>query len=52
MSKLNWLTSDDDENMLVSYIEDNLDSIWAIDRLKGSISRELARIGFGAVEKI
>ena len=51
ISKLSGLISDDDEEMLTSYIEANMDSIWAIDRLRGSIPKELTRVGSGAVEK-
>ena len=28
-----------------------MDNIWAIDKLKGAIPKELARVGSGAVEK-
>lgn len=51
MSKLRGIISDDDENMLLGYIEANMDNIWAIDSLTGSIPKELAKVGSGAVEK-
>ena len=51
MSKLRGIISDEDEEMLVSYIEANMDNIWAIDSLADSIPKELAKVGSGAVEK-
>jgi len=51
MSKLRGIISDEDEEMLVSYIEANMDNIWAIDSLKDSIPKELKKVGSGAVEK-
>ena len=51
MSKLSGLISGDDEEMLVSYIEANMESIWAIDKLIGKIPKELVKVGSGAVEK-
>ena len=35
----------------MGYIEDNLSSIWAIDRLKGKAPKEVLVVGSGAVEK-
>ena len=48
---MSYLISGDDEEMLTSYIEANMDSIWAIDRLRESIPKELTRVGSGAVKK-
>jgi len=51
MTKVGGLISDTDEEMLTSYINTNMDYIWAIDGLRGKISKELLRVGSGAVEK-
>lgn len=51
MSKLSGAISDDDKNMLLVYIEANMDNIWAIDRLTGLIPKELVKVCSGAVEK-
>jgi len=44
MTKLSGAISDDDEEMLTSYIDVNMDNTWAIDKLKGAIPKELARV--------
>lgn len=51
MTKLNGLITDEDEKTLISYINSNMDSIWAIDKLKEKIPKELLKVGSGAVEK-
>jgi hypothetical protein len=51
MTKLNGLISDDDEEMLAGYINANMDSIWAVDKIRDKIAKELAKVGSGAVEK-
>ncbi len=37
--------------MLAGYINANMDNIWAVDKLRDKIAKELARVGSGAVEK-
>jgi len=44
MAKLNGLILDDVEEMLISYTEANMESIWAIDKLRGKISKELVKL--------
>ena len=51
MAKLNGLILDDVEEMLISYTEANMESIWAIDKLRGKIPKELAKVGLSSVEK-
>jgi hypothetical protein len=51
MTKVNGLISEADEEMLTSYINSNMDSIWAVDRLRKKMPKELLRVGSGAVEK-
>ena len=36
---------------LITYIEANLDGIWAIDSLKGKVPKEVLVVGSGAIEK-
>lgn len=36
---------------LISYIETNLDGIWAIDSLSGKVAKEVLVVGSGAIEK-
>jgi len=36
---------------LITYIETNLDGIWAIDSLRGKIAKEVLVVGSGAIEK-
>ena len=36
---------------LITYIETNLDGIWAIDSLKGKVPKEVLVVGSGAIEK-
>ena len=51
MTKLSGLITDEDEKTLISYINSNMDSIWAVDKLRGAVPKELLKVGSGAVEK-
>lgn len=51
MTKLNGLITDKDKKALISYINSNMDSIWAIDKLKEKIPKELLKVGLPEVEK-
>jgi hypothetical protein len=51
LSKVNGAIEEEAADEAMGYIEDNLSSIWAIDRLRGKAPKEVLVVGSGAIEK-
>jgi len=51
LAKINGAIDGDTASELISYIEDNLSDIWAVDALRGKVKKEVLVTGSGAVEK-